>query len=148
MRTLTLLLLPALAVLLGPAATLAGDPQAPRGAARIQLAFKLDPRLSGPTYGGERWVSPPTYSGASAQDTVEIRAHPVDALGRPVQLEAEWSVSDAGLVTVAPSRGAQVRITVKRAGRGSVTVKAGGVTRTLTLTAAQPHGALQVEITQ
>ncbi len=34
----------------------------------IQVSFKLDPRLSGPTYGGERWISPPTYMGANAQD--------------------------------------------------------------------------------
>src|SRR5574342_139624 len=52
---------------------------------RINVSFKLDPRLSGPTYGGERWVSPATYMGASAQDAVEVRARTVDARGAPAR---------------------------------------------------------------
>ncbi len=38
------------------------------GLAAIQISFKLDPRLTDSTYGGERWVSPRTYTGANAPD--------------------------------------------------------------------------------
>lgn len=115
---------------------------------RIQVAFKLDPRLSGPTYGGEHWVSPQTYRGASAQDTVEVRASAVDARGRLVKISPGWKVSDAEMVTVSPPRGDRVTIAVKRAGESSVTVAQDGTSRTLSVKATQTNGIVQVIISQ
>lgn len=126
----------------------AADEKAGPAAAKILLVFKLDPRLAGPTYGGERWVSPPTYSGAAAQDTVEVRASAVDARGTPTKASIDWSPSDPEMVTVTPPRGEQVKIAVKRAGESSVTVKAGGASRKLTVKAAQKSGIWQVTISQ
>jgi hypothetical protein len=48
----------------------------------LTVAFKLDPRLTGGTYGGERWVSPPKYTTAGEEAdvaTVEVRIHGLDA---------------------------------------------------------------------
>jgi hypothetical protein len=135
-------------MLAASSSSLASDEKAAPAAARIQVAFKLDPRLSGPTYGGERWVSPPTYTGASAQDTVEARALAVDASRRPTKVTPEWTPSDPDMVTVSPPRGEQVKITVKRAGESSVTVKSGGASRKLVVKAVQTNGNWQVSISQ
>ena len=51
----------------------------------LSVSFKLDPRLQNSTYGGERRVSTPTFTGANAQDTVETRAQGVDARGQQVK---------------------------------------------------------------
>ncbi len=150
-RSLSLLaVLLAVPNLAAPSSPLAGDEKEAPAAARprIQVSFKLDPRLSGPTYGGERWVSPPTYRGASAQDTVEARASAVDSAGRPLEADLEWTVSDPERVSVAPPRGEHVKITVKRAGESVVTVKARGASRKLTVKAVETNGIRQVIISQ
>jgi FKBP-type peptidyl-prolyl cis-trans isomerase len=114
----------------------------------LSVSFKLDPRLQNATYGGERWVSPPTFTGANAQDTVEARAQGVDPKGREVKVSAEWVSSDAEMVTVAPARGEQVKITVKRAGESKVKVSAQGLSKELGIKAKYLGKFLQVEITQ
>jgi hypothetical protein len=144
----TVALLVALTALVGPSPSSAGEEKAQPAAAKIQVVFKLDPRLLGPTYGGERWVSPPTYTGAAAQDTVEARASAVDARGTPTKTSIDWSASDPEMVTVSPPRGEQVKIAVKRAGESTVTLKAGGASRKLTVKAVQKNGIWQVTIFQ
>lgn len=116
--------------------------------ATIAVAFKLDPRLSGSTYGGERWVSPKTFTGASAQDTVEARAVVSDSRGRPLKVSPSWTSSDPEATAVAPAHGGQVRITVKRPGESSVTVTSGGASRKLAVKATQANGRWQVNISQ
>jgi FKBP-type peptidyl-prolyl cis-trans isomerase len=114
----------------------------------IQVSFKLDPRLSGPTYGGERWVSPPTYTGASAQEVVEARAQLVDAKGSSPDAAIDWISADAGVVSVSPTRGNRVAISVKRAGESKLTIRSRGASKEL-LVKARPLGkALQIEIVQ
>jgi hypothetical protein len=144
------MVVPSLLALTGPSSS-AGDervPPAVASPAAITLSFKLDPRLAGPTYGGERWVSPKTYTGASAQDTVDARARAVDAQGRRLEVNLEWTVADPEVVTVSPARGEQVRIAVKRVGQGTVTVKAGGTSRKLTVKVVETKGIRQVSISQ
>ncbi|HEY6004522.1 MAG TPA: hypothetical protein VIV57_16730 [Anaeromyxobacter sp.] len=131
------------------AAPLAGQERgAPTAKPSIQVSFKLDPRLSGPTYGGERWVSPPTYRGAGAQDTVEARASAIDSAGRPLRIDVQWTTSDPETVAITPTRGEQVKITAKRAGETVVTVSAGGSSRKLTVKAVEVNGIRQVSISQ
>ena len=63
----------------------------------IQVSFKLDPRLAGGTYGGEHWVSPPTYGPiVQAGNTylVEARADMLDAKGQPTSISPEWIAAD------------------------------------------------------
>ena len=114
----------------------------------IQLSFKLDPRLTDSTYGGERWVSAPTYVGANAQDTVEARAKVIDAKGQPTKTSPEWIPSDPEMVTVSPSQGDQVKIIVHRAGESKLKVAAQGFYKELVVKAKYVGKAIQVEITQ
>ncbi len=135
-----------LSMLAFPSLSSAGDVKL--AVAKIQVSFKLDPRLAGPTYGGDRWVSPPTYTGASAQNTVEAMARAVDAGGRPTKASVEWTSSDPDMVTASPPRGEQVKITVRRAGKSSLTVVSGGASRNLTVEAAQTKGVWHLSISQ
>lgn len=132
--------------LAGPAPSLAGEEKA--AVAAIHFSFKLDPRVLGPTYGGERWGSPPTYTGASGQDAIEVRASAVDARGTPAKESIGWSPSDPEMVTVTPAGGDRVKIVVKRPGESGLMVKSGGASRKLTIKAVQPNGIWQVTITQ
>ncbi len=105
--------------------------QSPQGAAPpapassvtdIQLSFKRDPRAVDPTRGIGPWVSGPNYGGATAQDTVEVRAEGVDAAGRRVKINPQWMPSDPEMVTVSPNQGDDVKITVHRAGESKLKI--------------------------
>jgi hypothetical protein len=124
------------------------DGAEPATASDIRFAFKLDPRLSGGTYGGERWVSPPTYTGVSAQNTVEVRAGVFDAAGMPMNISPEWIPDNPALVSVSPGDGKRVRITVQGAGESRLKVNANGVSRELVIKAKSENDALQMEISQ
>ncbi len=114
----------------------------------IMVSFKLDPRLSGGSYGGERWVSPPTYTGASGQDVVEARASGVGSKGQAIPISPKWIATDPAMVTISPDQGEQVKITVKRVGESTVHVTADGVTKELLIKAEYlPSKAIQVHIT-
>jgi hypothetical protein len=114
----------------------------------ITLSFKMDPRLSGPTYGGERWVSPPTYTGAAAQDTVEARAQAIDANGRPSDASFRWTPADPQMLSVSPGQGDRVKIAVKHAGESKLKVVAQGSSRELLVKAKSLGKTIQVEIVQ
>jgi FKBP-type peptidyl-prolyl cis-trans isomerase len=114
----------------------------------ITVSFKLDPRLSGPTYGGERWVSPPTYSGATAQDKVEARAEAIDANGRPVHFELKWIPANPRMVTISPGQGKRVVIAVKRAGESKLKVASQDSSKELLIKAKRTGKAIQIEIVQ
>lgn len=132
---------------LGPANPMVLAGAAPESAlAHIQVSFKLDPRLASGVYGGERWVSPATYVGASGQDTVEVKAVGLDTKGNSVSIIPEWIASDPEMVAVSPSQGEQVKISVKRAGQSSLKVTSNRVTRELTIKAENKGAAMQVEI--
>ena len=120
----------------------------PAAVSDIRFAFKLDPRLSGGTYGGERWVSPPTYTGASAQNTVEVRASVFDTAGMPMNISPEWIPDNHALVSVAPGNGQRVRITVQGTGESRLKVTANGASRELVIKAMEKHNVIQIEITQ
>src|SRR5262249_17372162 len=80
----------------------------------IQLSYKRDPRQVDPYRGIGAWASGPSYAGATAQDTVETVARAVDAKGQPVTASLEWIPSDPEMVTVSPSQGDHVKITVHK----------------------------------
>jgi FKBP-type peptidyl-prolyl cis-trans isomerase FklB len=101
----------------------------------IQLTYKRDPRMVDPTRGLGLWVDGPYYTGATAQDTVEARAEGVDATGKPAKISPEWSPSDAEMVTVSPSRGDDVKITVHKVGESKLKITYQGVTKELVVKA-------------
>jgi hypothetical protein len=114
----------------------------------ILVAFKLDPRLTQSLYMGDRWVA--SSSGVQGgKYTAEASAQGVDANGRPVEISPKWVPSDPEMVTVTPSQGSIVEISVTRPGQSSLKVTSEGVTRTLTVKAEKYRGnALKVDITQ
>src|SRR3981081_3612437 len=79
-----LLVVAALPFVLVPGAARAQGAAAPASTASvtgIQLSFKRDPRMVDPFRGIAPWVTGSNYTGATAQDTVEVRAEGVDAAG-------------------------------------------------------------------
>jgi FKBP-type peptidyl-prolyl cis-trans isomerase FklB len=114
----------------------------------ITVSYRLDPRVADPTHGGNRWISPPTYLGANAQDTVEALAQGVDAKGNPARIYPKWIASDQGMVSVSPNLGNQVKIVVKRAGESKLKVVAGSVSTELVVQARTTGRFVQVTITQ
>lgn len=114
----------------------------------IRFSFKLDSRLLGGTYGGVPWVSPTTYVGANAQDTVEAKAQAVDAQGKPVRINPAWIPAAPDMVAVWPGQGEMVKITVKRPGQSKLTVTAQGFSKELLIKAKAVGKAIQLEISQ
>lgn len=110
-------------------------PQQPGGLKDMELAFKRDPRLVDPFRGIGEWVFGSSYPGALAQDTVEARVEGVNAAGKPVKISAEWSASDPGMVTISPSKGEDVKITVHKEGESKIKVSYQGLTKELTVRA-------------
>lgn len=147
MRT-TAALLVVVFTLGNPGRSFAGDENASSTSTAILLSFKLDSRLAGATYGGERWVSPPRYQGSSGQSTIEAQASAMDAGGRPTKASIDWKPSNPEMVSVSPARGGRVTITVMRTGESSLTLSAGPVSRKLGVKVVERNGARQVTITQ
>jgi hypothetical protein len=149
MRTIAIVASVTVALTTSPAPLRAATGKAaPAAATAIHLVFKLDPRLAGGSYGGERWVSPQVFQGAVGQGEVDVKASAVDAGRRPIKVGIQWSPSDPELVSVTPSSGERVRIAVKRAGKSTLTVKSGETSRKLTVDAAGSSGSWQVTISQ
>ncbi len=115
----------------------------------IKILFKRDPRLSGPTYGGEQWFSSPTFTSAvqpGTVGTVELRLRGVDAQGQPVPIVAKWTAANPEMVSVVPGTKGKFRVTVTRAGETTLTVAAQGIAKTLVVRAKNLGNAIQVEI--
>jgi hypothetical protein len=119
---------------------------------KINVSFKLDRRVHGPTYGGDLWVSPPTFTAVQGgqEVTVEARAEGVDAQGKPVNISPIWIAADPDTASVSPGRGRKVKISVKRAGQTSLEVVSPGGSKKMSIKAMVTHEgkSLQVEITQ
>jgi hypothetical protein len=118
------------------------------GAARVDVSFKLDPRLTKGLHTGDRWVSPRTYrrTGDLKSVTVDARARVVGGGTKQAHATTAWSASEPDMVEISPEEGEQVRITVWRPGESRVTVNAGSASGTLTVRAAEVQGALRVDI--
>src|SRR5882762_686734 len=101
----------------------------------IQLNFKRDPRLVDPFRGMGPWVEGSKYTGATAQDTVEVRAAGVGPAGKPTKINPEWSASDPEMVTVSPNQGDDVKVVVHKAGESKLKITYQGVSKELVIRA-------------
>jgi len=130
----------------------AGTSQAgPAVIADIQVFFKMDPRLSGPTYGGEHWFSQPTFTSAAQEGpvgTVDVKVQGIDARGKPLGIVPEWTALDPDMVTVTPGKTGQFRITVKRTGESKLRISSQGVSKELVVKAKSVGNGIQVEVSQ
>ena len=110
----------------------------------IAVSYKLDPRLTQGSYLGVRWVSPSTFT--RVQDgkdlTVEARAHGRDAKGRALNISPEWLPADPEMVSVTPSQGNEVTITVLRAGESTLEVASQGLSKKVHIKAEYRNNVL------
>jgi FKBP-type peptidyl-prolyl cis-trans isomerase len=114
----------------------------------IQLSFKLDPRMVDSFANTGEWVSDTPYMGAAAQDTVEVVAQVLDARGRPTKASLEWVPSDPAMVTVSPGQGADVKISVHRAGESRVKITSQGASRELAIRAEYVNNYMVLQIVE
>jgi hypothetical protein len=117
----------------------------------MRISFKLDPRASGSTYGGERWIAAPTFTSprqVGKEASVEARTEGVAQNGVPVSAAAEWKPADPKMITIAQGEGDQVKLTVHYPGQSRVTVAANGVSKELLVKATYVGDATQVEISR
>jgi hypothetical protein len=117
----------------------------------IKVSFLLDPRLTQGSYMGERWVSPPTYTTVQEGKTCTVEAHVpviVSKGKRKKKITPRWIPSDPGMVTVSPSVGNRVKITVRRDGESKLKVAVPGAFTELSVKAAYQDNAIRVDISQ
>lgn len=116
----------------------------------IKLTFKLDPRLTGSLYMGDRWVCPPIYyrTGSGSECSFEATIEGIDARGKAVRIQPTIAPADPSMVTVSPRPGKAVQITVHRPGQTSLEVAALGMSKKLPLNALAHGDSLVVEVYQ
>jgi hypothetical protein len=115
----------------------------------LSVLFKMDPRLTN-SYGGDRWVSPPTYTrvGDATSAVIEARAQARSANPGVKAASPQWTASDPEMVQVTPGKGGDVTITVKRPGTSNIRITSGEMTKELAVKAETRDNALQVAISQ
>jgi hypothetical protein len=120
-------------------------------AGAIEVSFKLDPRVTKSLYMGERWVSGPAFSSASVPEgeaiTVEARARRPRA-GVAGKIGPTWIASDPEMVTITPVQGDYVKLTVRRAGESTVTVKHGGLSTAFAVKTVRQAGHWRVDLSK
>ncbi len=116
----------------------------------LAVSFKLDPRLTQSLYMGDRWVSPERFSISGGKDsaTIEARVEGRDARGIGWPVTATWTTADPTLLTVSPTEGDAVTLTVHGPGKSTVQVDAAGITQVLSVDATLRGAVLLVEIRQ
>jgi len=120
-----------------------------RALGAINISVKRDPRISKGLYMGDRWLELPyTQVGQGKQVTVEARAEGLADEGKPVRIAPQWIPADPEMITVTPSQGKEVTITVLRPGESSIEVSSQGVSRQLGVKADYTGETLQVRISQ
>ncbi len=122
------------------------------GATTIQVSYRLDPWLVYGTIGAGTWASLPVFGPVTQRGrtfTMPVRAQGLDAAGLPVAISpATWVSSDPEMVLVEPGEGAEVKLTVRRAGESGVLVASQGFSKELVIKAAYVGEDLHVEIVQ
>ena len=134
---------------LNETSSMPGDTSAIPRPGGINVAFKLDSRITKGLYMGDRWLAAPfSQRGDETQVVVEARAEAVDANGKRLNTTVEWIPADPTIATVASGQGDQVAITVLRPGHTTLRLVAGEMSTELTLTAAHSEGALEAQVSQ
>lgn len=127
-----------------------GETTAPSPALKdIDVKFQLDPRVTRGVYLGDLWVSVPYVRvGEGDQVIINARAYALDSTGRKTTVSPEWIPSDRWMVSVNPSVGNEVSITVKREGESRLRIVCADLSEELIIKAKYRLGVIQVEISQ
>ncbi len=115
----------------------------------IQVFFKLDTLLLGPTYGGPRWVLPPfgPYRISGNRYVLDARAEFLDVNGQPIGVVFDWTPENPEMLKVTPGQDNTVEIRILRPGESLVRVTAQGQTKTFTIRAEIfEETAIEIEI--
>ncbi len=147
-KRIWLLIVAALLLIIVPACAKASQPPTGPAITDIHLSYKRDARVVDPYRGIGPWAPGPNFAGATAQDTVEVQAEGVDAAGKPVKINPEWIPSDPKMVTVSPSRGDDIKITVHRAGESKLKIAYPGLSKELVVKAEYFNKFIVFEIVQ
>jgi FKBP-type peptidyl-prolyl cis-trans isomerase len=137
----------AAAVVCGGQEPASATPGAAANIKQIELTFRRDPRVIDPTRSPQVWVAAP-YQGATAQDTVEVRAQGVDARGAPTKISPQWIASDTAMVTVSPGQGDDVTIKVHHAGDSKVKITHQGLSKELEIKAQKINKFIVFQIVE
>jgi len=116
----------------------------------IKLTFKLDPRLTGSLYMGDRWVCPPIYyrTGDGPECSFEATIQGINGRGRATKITPTITPADPSMVTVSPGPGKAVKVTVHRPGKTTLEVAALGLSKKLPLNALAHGNTIVVEVYQ
>ena len=116
----------------------------------MQIAFRLDPRLTRGSYIGDRWVSPPTYIRVLQHpgQSIEARTQWLDATGRPIAIDTEWVSADPAIASVSTGDvWGEIAITIAGEGTTAIDGRAGSTSKRMVVTATKrSDGSLYVEI--
>jgi hypothetical protein len=119
--------------------------------AGIQVAFKLDPSLTGGSYLGARYVSRPVFTTtrqAGSTLTVEARAQRSGAIGGSLGISADWTPANPALVEVSPRRGQDVTLTIRCGAQSGLQVAWQGGIRQSQVRPICEGDTIQAEISQ
>jgi len=129
----------------------AAAPAEPGPLAEIRVSFKLDPRLTGSMYMGDRWVSPSAFTStlqAGEEITVEAQVRGFDARRKAISIKPKWSAVDPDMITITPDEGDLVKITVKREGESILKIFSGEITKEMRIKGVRKGDGMQAEISQ
>ena len=119
--------------------------------ASIQVAFKLDPRITGGLYMGARYVSAPVFRTArqgGSTLTLEARAQHLGATGGSLGISADWTPANPALADASPRRGQDVTLTIRCGGPSGIRVASQQAVRELRVQPICGDGTIQAEISQ
>jgi uncharacterized protein (TIGR03437 family) len=123
----------------------------PSAPSKLMVSYRLDPWLISGNYGGGFWVSPPVFGPVTQGGnsfTLEVRALGVDFRGQSLDISPVWMPEDPEMITVSPSQGAEIKLTVHRAGQSMLQISSQGLSKVLALKAVYQANALMVQIEQ
>jgi hypothetical protein len=142
--------LPLAIAALATASLLMGVPSSVAQTPGIQVAYKLDSRITGGSYLGVRWVAPAIFrtarlSGKSIK--VQALAQLFGATGDNLRVVASWVPANSNVVSVAPS-GTEVTLTVRCGPKTTMRVEAAAGARNVAVIPICSSRGIQAEFRQ
>jgi hypothetical protein len=129
----------------------AGEGAAPAALSGLSILYKSDSRMVGGTYAAPHWLKKPKFTSAvqpGAMAIVDVKVRGLDATGKLMPVDPDWTVADPDRITVTPGGAGEFRIIVNGAGESTLRVSSQGVYAELLVKSKDLGSATQVEITE